>query len=249
MEIKIYKICLLLLVTIFSLTANAQKIIKRSNQQWLQYYAQLKLSNKWTLLADGGYRVANNFQDKSQYIARVGLNYNLNPSMQVGGGFAHLGFYTSGKISKVEFRPYEELSIKSKLSNIDINNRIRIEERFFNPVVDGHIKGNGSFNFRFRYSLIAGIPLFNLSKKDMDKKVLLNIGDEVFFNAGRSIVYNEFDQNRILISPTIQFNKNFAVSLTYNGQFAGTTTPATYNDMNIVWLQIKQKFNIARKKK
>ena len=78
--------------------------------------------------------------------------------------------------------------------------------------------------------------------------MVLNVGDEVFFNAGKNIVYNIFDQNRILVSPTVQFNKNFAVSLTYNYQFAATSTAATFNRTNVVWLQVKQKFNAQHKK-
>lgn len=46
------------------------------------------------------------------------------------------------------------------------------------------VKGPGTFNFRFRDALTVSIPLFNLSKTDKDKKILLSIGDEVFLNAG-----------------------------------------------------------------
>src|SRR3954452_23690960 len=115
----------LLLMGISIPTIAQEKTVNKGNQQWIQYYTQVKLAGKWIFLADAGYRVANNFQVSSQYIIRAGLNYALNPNIQVGAGFAHLGFYTSGEISKVEFRPYEELSIKSKLNNIDINNRVR----------------------------------------------------------------------------------------------------------------------------
>src|SRR3954449_6940044 len=99
MRVNIGKpLCILLLICI-SVTTNAQeKTVKKGNQQWLQYYAQIKLSDKWTLLPDAGYRWANNFEVSSQYLIRVGLNYTLNPNIQVGGGFAHFGFYTSGKV-------------------------------------------------------------------------------------------------------------------------------------------------------
>lgn len=170
--------CILLLVCLSVAGIAQEKTIKRGNQQWLQYYGQVKLSDKWTFLADGGYRVTNNFRVSSQYIIRAGANYALNSNIQVGGGFAHVGFYTSGKISRAEFRPYQELSIKSKLNNADISNRIRAEERLFNPVVEGSIKSPGTFNFRFRYQFMMGIPLFNLSPTNKDKLVLLIIVDK-----------------------------------------------------------------------
>jgi len=230
--------------------ANAQKkIIKRSDQQWLQYYAQLKIGEKWTLLADGGYRFSDNFKQSVQYIARTGVDFTINPFIHVSVGFAKLGFYSAEKINKEEFRPYEELLIKNSFKNFDITHRLRLEERLFNPVLKGSIQRPGTFNFRFRYSFMTGVPLFGLSKKNADAKVILNFGDEIFLNAGREIVYNVFDQNRFLVSPTLQFSKNFAVSFTWNSQFAATTTPATYNYASVAWLQVKQRFNFIHKKR
>jgi Protein of unknown function (DUF2490) len=232
------------------LNANAQsKIVEEGNQQWAQYYGQVKLTEKWNLLADGGYRLGDNFTKKVQYIVRAGIEYTINPSLRLAAGFANLGFYSGQKINKTEFRPYEEMSIKNTFPKFDFNHRFRIEERFFNPVLDGKIERPGTFNFRFRYSFMVGIPMVTLSKKNRDKKILLNIGDEIFFNAGKHIVYNVFDQNRLIISPTVQFSKNFAVSFTCNNQFAATTTAKTYDHTNVAWLQVKQKFDFTRKKK
>jgi len=247
--IKFLRVINLSLLITISITAIAQeKIINKSNQQWVQYYAQINLNNKLNLLADAGYHAANNFKASAQYLIRTGLSYTFNSQIQAGIGFTHEGYYTSGKESRVEFRTYEEISMKTKLGNTEVTNRVRVEERFFKPVIDRRIKGQSTFNFRFRYLVMAGIPLLHLSKANNDAKLLLNVGDEVFFNAGKEIVYNVFDQNRILISPTVQFNKNFSVSFTYNSQFAATTTDAMYNRINVVWLQIRQKFNLSKNK-
>lgn len=242
------KTIIFLLIGVSISTSAQQKTINRSNQQWLQYYAQMKLSEKWTLLADGGYRATDNFRETVQYIARAGLDYTINPSIHVSAGFANLGFYSSGKENKIEFRPYEELLIKNTFKKFDITHRLRVEERFFNPVINGNFKSPGTFNFRFRYFFMASIPLFNLSKKNVEEKILLNIGDEIFLNAGHEIVYNVFDQNRFIISPTLQFRKSFSVSFTWNSQFASTNTPATYNYTSVAWLQVRHKINFAHQK-
>ena len=238
----------MLLIVVSVSTSAQQKTIKRSNQQWLQYYAEMKITEKWTLLADGGYRATDNFRETVQYIARAGLGYTINPGIHISVGFAKLGFYSSGKENKTEFRPYEELFIKNTFNKFDITHRLRVEERFFNPVVNGDIKTPGTFNFRFRYSFMASIPLFKLSKRNADEKLLLNVGDEIFLNAGHEIVYNVFDQNRFIISPTIQFSKNFSVFFTWNSQFAATTTQAAYNYTSVAWLQVKHKINFTHKK-
>lgn len=247
---KYIKFLAVLLFAVATMHVKAQnKKVKKGNQQWVQYYVQIKLCEKWTLAADAGYRVGDHFTEKVQYIARAGLDYAINPSLHIAAGFANLGFYSGGKINKTEFRPYEEVSIKNPFPKFDINHRFRLEERFFNPVQNGKIERPGTFNFRFRYSFMASIPLFNLSKKNRDEKILFNIGDEIFLNAGRSVVYNLFDQNRFIISPTLQFSKNLSVSFTWNSQFSATTTPATYNQTNVAWLQVRHKLDFTNKKR
>jgi hypothetical protein len=243
------KIIIIFLLLCVSMIAVAQqKTVKHGNQQWVQYYGQAKLGEKFTLQADGGYRAADGFKTSVQYIARAGMAYSITPQIQVAAGFANLGFYASGKINKREFRPYEELLIKNTFKRFQITHRYRIEERFFNLVSDGKIERPGTFNFRFRYLMMAAIPLFKLSKSNNNAQFLLNIGDEIFFNAGEKIVYNVFDQNRLIISPTLQCNKNFSISFTWNNQFASANSPATYNHTNVLWLQVRQTLNFVRKK-
>lgn len=238
------------LLTGISIIASAQrKTVKEGNQQWVQYYGQLALARKWSLFADGGYRVGDNFRHRVQYIARAALAYSISSNIHVAGGFANLGYYASAKMDKIEFRPFEELAIHNKTGTLSFSHRFRVEERFFNPVTSGKILHPGSFNFRFRYSFIAGIPLVNLSKSNPGKKILLYLGDEIFINAGRDIVYNVFDQNRIIVSPTLQINKHISFSLTWNNQFAATSSQAVYNHTQVIWLQIKQDLSFTHKNK
>lgn len=235
--------CLLL----FILTAGTStllgqaKNISTENQQWLQYYNQIQLSDKWTWLSDAGYRWKGGFEEHSQYVIRTGIAYAINAAIRISSGFAHLGFYSSDKIDRVEFRPYQELLVINKFNKVGLNHRYRIEERFFNPVIDGQIQTPNSFNFRFRYSLMVSIPLFNLSKDRPEKVFIVNIGDEIFLNAGNSIIDRVFDQNRLIISPTFKLSDRLILSLTWNNQFKSTSTKARFIHTNVFWFQVNQK--------
>jgi hypothetical protein len=169
--------------------------------------------------------------------------------MKVSAGFAHLGFYTSKKISKFEYRSYEEFAISDKYNSIGIQHRFRIEERYFKTIVDGNIQPGNTFNFRFRYQFMMNFKILNLSSTNPVQTLSINLGDEIFINAGKKIVYNVFDQNRILIGPAVSFTKDFIVGLTYNNQFAATATAANYAHTNVFWLIMKQNFDIALHKK
>ena len=244
--LKIINIVVILSLMTFCFNVLAQeKNVESSNQQWIQYYNQLKLSDEWALLADAGFRWKEKLENKSQYITRFGIGYQLHKNICVATGVAFLGYYASDKRSKMEFRPYQELIFKQNFEKIKIQHRFRTEQRFFNQVVGGEITGEDFFNWRFRYRFFVTVPILNLSANNPEGKLSLNIGDEIFINAGKEIVNNVFDQNRVLIGPVFQINKNISVSLTYNAQFASTTIAGTYRYTSVLWLGIKQNIDTS----
>lgn len=242
--LRYYKKGLLLtlsFLTSITLTSFGQtKNYQFTNQQWVQYYNQLTLSKRWALLSDGGFRWKYDLGQKSQYIARTGMGYQVNPGIRVTVGFAHLGFYTSGAVSKAEYRPYQELLIKENHKKIRMEHRFRVEERFFRVIG----LGTSTFNFRFRYRLLLSTPVLPLFVSS-GNKVKLKFGDEIFINAGKDVVYNIFDQNRILIGPIVPLNKNLSVSVIYTYQFAAKNVPKKYEQDQVIWLGVKQTIDLT----
>lgn len=219
-----------------------EKKVSHANQLWLQYYSQIALTNKWSLLVDGGHRWQDVFQERTQYIIRMAAGYNLNPDMRVAAGVGHFGAYHTSDLSRIELRPYQELVLKNRLNKVSLSHRYRIEERFFYPVLDGEVQTPHSFNFRFRYAITVSIPIVKWPKESGERAILMNVGDEVFINAGKDIGHNIFNQNRVLISPSLKMNEQLTFSFTWNYQFASTSTPEDFAVTNVVWLQVKQRF-------
>src|SRR4030095_10592094 len=91
----------LLLTTVF--LCNAQKKVVYDNQQWLQYFNQLKFSEKLTLYTDMSLRWINNFNYWSQITFRTGLGYSLAQNLHGITGIACFTFYTENKLSRIEF--------------------------------------------------------------------------------------------------------------------------------------------------
>lgn len=237
-------ICLILLITITNLIGQPnQKNITYSNQQWIQDYIEAKLSTNWIWLADAGFRWKDAFNQRSQYLARTGLGYNLHSNIQMAAGAAVFGFYSNDTFSKFEFRPYQELIIRQNFEPVNIQHRFRSEERFFWKVEHGGVTGKSSFNFRFRYRFLITVPLLKLSILNSDKILMLNLGDEIYINAGDEIVFNVFDQNRVLIGPIFQFSENLKFSLLYNFQFGTSNGAGEYKHDDVLWLGINHKFD------
>ncbi|MDX2302716.1 MAG: DUF2490 domain-containing protein [Microscillaceae bacterium] len=228
---------------------NLSKNVSHTNQQWIHYFLQAKVSEKWTLLADGSYRLREGFEAHALYLARVGVAYQLNNSVRLAAGFANLGTYGEENITRREYRPHQEVSIRNKFPRLDINHRFRLEERFFREAHPAPGEDPNNFNYRFRYQFLMNIPLVTFKASKSEKKLLLGIADEIFIQAGREIVYNVFDQNRVLISPTIQCNKSLSIALTYAYQFASQNAPNRYVHTDIYWLIIRHNIDLSPKHK
>lgn len=242
----------LIIVTIILqsvLVCSAQKIITTNNQQWLQYYNQLKLSKSLTLFSDVSLRRINNFDKWSQITLRSGLGYRLIENVNGVTGMACFMFYSNDKPSKIEFRPYQEFNSQQQFFRFSIEHRFRMEGRYFRKINDGIIASNTNFNFRYRYRLFCKIPLLKLSDSIPDRKLLLNIGDEILINAGNEIKYNMLDNNRLLIGLAFQVNQNLNLSFTYNYQFGQRSSVFAYEHSDIIWVGITHKIACVKSQK
>ncbi len=226
----------LLLVAV--LTGYSQEV-ERENLIWLQYYGKARVSGNWHLLADGGFRWSGLFETASQHIVRLGAGYDLNERWSVAAGGANLGFYNDTGLQRLEWRTYQDFNHRMPLGSVKLSQRLRVEQRFFYR----RSQGNTVFdtrNVRFRYLIMAGIPVWR-AVKDGGISLIFNVGNEVFFNAGWDIVYNSFDQNRVLLSPTLRWSEGLSTSLTWNILYGARNQPDTYYYNNIIWIQIRHR--------
>jgi hypothetical protein len=101
------------------------------------------------------------------------------------------------------------MRINNKLS---LQQRLRIDERFIRKNDGEKLLDGYNFNFRFR---IRFQFIYKLKEKKIKNQTTLKIADELMINAGKNIVYNQFDQNRIYIGIQQELNKNIALELGY----------------------------------
>ena len=208
------------------------KEVERSHQIWFHYFTGLKLTDLWSAAIDGGYRTRNN-TNQSLYLVRSGVNYRISPLIRVGVGFGHLGLFEGSTLDRVEYRPHQEFTLAGKEGRIKINQRLRVEERFVTDAHEKVVPEPDSFNFRFRYRLNFSIPVTQISGSGSSGKLFLNVGDELFINAGEQIVYDVFSMNRVLLGSTLQLSSAFSLRFIYNHQFQAQDTPGDYRQDHV----------------
>jgi hypothetical protein len=210
--------------------SSQERQVLYSNQQWIQYYAQLGLSAKFQLMADAGLRRQDFFRETAQVLGRAGLQYSINPQASVGAGAAYFGFYRNGQPARRELRGWQEFSTRSWLGRCLVQHRLRLEQRNFTELSGGA----HSYYNRFRYRLYCMVPITHATLLPHTSFIIL--GNELFVNFGRQVVFNWFDQNRLLAGAGYKFNESLQVALTYVYQFAQKSTPAVFEESEIFWL-------------
>jgi hypothetical protein len=180
---------------------------------WLGYYNTLNLRGQWSINSDFQFRTKDGFSKYSQALGRMGLTYKLHNKVSVTAGFAHFRFFINNRVSRAEWRPWQEIMLNDELSKLKISHRIRAEQRFNESVINNLPSGTFQFNHRFRYRIDIRFPLIKSS--DSERKLNILFGNEVMVNAGKKIVYNYFDQNRSYAGINFEVSKKLSLQLQY----------------------------------
>jgi hypothetical protein len=211
-------------ISIFS-----QKEIVTHQNAWVSYLGNHKLSKKIGLHTEYQWRRENGFQNWQQSLMRLGVDYHLNTSFSISGGYGWIETFPYGEQPVIyeftEHRIWQQFNqknkVESELRSFEIHHRYRLEQRFLETYslnnANDIIQGKSIFRQRVRYRLMFILPL---SKKSLeDNTLFLNVNNEIFVGFGKGIAKNVFDQNRFNASLGCKFNPNFSLQLGYLNQY------------------------------
>ena len=174
---------------------------------WMIYFGNKKLNDKFNLHHEVQYRNYNAIGDLEQLLLRTGVGYNLSPNnnnLLLGYGFIRSENYgdTSVKSLVNEHRIYQQFITKQSFGRVSVQHRYRLEERFVDD----------DFKMRFRYFLAANVALTN--KTLMPKTFYASAYNEIFVNAQNTL----FDRNRIYGGIGYKVTDNLKFELGYMNQ-------------------------------
>lgn len=230
-----------LIIPVSAFAQNAEKNIDYSNQQWVQYYNRASLGKNFTLLNDASLRVKDSFSKLALVLVRSGLSYSVSETISVAGGACITFAFADNKASRFELRGWEELFFPLRSGRFYFSNRLRLEQRSFWQITDGTITADHSYFNRLRYRLYVTIPLNHKSMSP--RTIALNVGDEVMVNFGQQVKYNAFDTNRLLAGLSYQVSEQLLLSLNYVLQLSHPTVPDSFEENNVLWLQVTHTIN------
>lgn len=174
---------------------------------WLQYFGNKKINEKWNWWHEAQYRNYNAIGDIEQLLVRTGLGYQLSAADNIHLGYAYILSepYVAGTTDKntvIEHRIYQQLVNRSAFGRGTFMTRLRLEERFF----------TSEFKTRFRAMNWINYPIN--SKSITNKTIYLSTYHEIFLN-GKGPT---FDRLRLYGALGYFINKKIKVELGYLSQ-------------------------------
>lgn len=192
--------------------AHSQRIVTPQYLYWIRYQNQLALSPKYYWVNEIENRRFFNPDVENQLIAHSHFHYKPGKWDLAGGltlswiyaqkpedGFQHAVF---------EIRPFLEASNELQIGKIYFQNRLRVDNRFFQANRQQTILEDTYYVMRLRYRVQARIVL---KRKEDIPTIGLRVGDEIMLNTKQKT----FDQNRIYISMDFAVLKNLSLEPSY----------------------------------
>jgi hypothetical protein len=242
------RITVLVLLFVSGKSALAQKDIEVRDQAWFAYFNQTRFTNKSGLWVDLHYRFTNDFlKESSVSITRVAYQYYLSEQVRLLAGYAFVKHFSHASATPdiPEHRPWQQLQWLDKKNGFNLNQWLRVEQRYRRKASDGELTNDYSFNWRFRYNFALTLPL--KGKVVMEKIPFVLFNNELHINAGKEIIGNYFDQNRLFLGLGYQFTPHLNAHLGYMYVFQQLPAAGNYVHINAVRLFVYQNFDLRKK--
>jgi len=211
------------------------KEFETREQTWFGYFNQTRFTKRSGVWLDLHLRLTNDFvKQKNVSIIRAGYTYYLSDQVRLTAGYAYVTQYglAPEEPDVPEHRPWQQIQWFEKKNGFNLMQWFRIDERFRTKVIDGELTDSYIFNWRFRYNFALTLPL--RGKVIQAKTPFLFFNDEIHINAGKNIVYNYFDQNRLFLGLGYQFTSHLNAQLGYMYVFQQLPAGNKYANINAI---------------
>ncbi len=164
---------------------------------------------------------------QNQYVIRAQGRYKINETFETGTGFTYLSVATQDPeattdFNTPEYRGQQDITWKQNLGKITLNQRFQLEERFIHNANKTALLPGTTFSWRFRYRMQGDYTFWKAENRFLKAIV----SDEILINAGKSIIKNTFDQNRVYTALQYGVNKNHCLRA---GLFKQFSTKSQWN--------------------
>ena len=231
----------------FIYLAGQNKNVTKQGLYWIRYYNQLKINGNWSWHNEIDNRRFFKENQQHHLIMHTRMHFKISENANIAAGLTY-SLQSPHEINPSidlvipEIRPLQEINYNIAISRkFTVQQRFRVDERFIRRNDGFSLLNSYDFNFRFRYRLQAS---YLMNKQKSKTNTTLKVANELMVNAGKKIVYNQFDQNRIYMGIEQDLTKNFTFELGYMHWYQQRNTGYQFFDRDIMRITIYHKLNI-----
>ena len=210
---KYFLSCVLFICICAFSFAQPTREVQTQHHFWTSVNTQARVADKWSVVADFHIRRTDYLKNNNFYYTRVGAAYHINKNLTVALGGGHMWLANKTATTELfvnENRLVQQVQLNQPIGKIQLSQRLRIEERWIQNVVNSELNDTYKYSTRFRYQLAVTIPV---SKNKYIPSLVFS--DELMMQSGKHIVYNNFDQNRFFAGIKQQITSSLAADLGY----------------------------------
>lgn len=238
-----------LLLTIPASVTNAQtRKINRQGQAWYDLTETIRPHKRWSVIVNLSERHTFDSVGQMQFVARTYFLHHFKSNWSIGAGYA--GFWNwQGDLVVPELRPEQWVFYRQQFEKIpwlSVHHRFKIEERFARKTQGDSLAKGYDFSMRFRYRIGIDFRLYAVNDKHTLKFLL---SEEIFLQAGKQIIYNVFDQNRVIAGFSYNPIPEVGISVAYMHGFRQRRNGTTFDDTHNLRVGIDHILTVKPKKK
>jgi hypothetical protein len=218
--------------------AKAQRQRVHTNFLWLGHYSTIQLSNRFAVNSDVQVRIKDWTEKWSQQLVRTGLTFKLNSHLGLTAGgawFRHAQYTDERLLFRNEWRPWIEVAYGDKWKRSTLMQRLRLEERLMQKVVNGQKTAAYEGTTRLRYRLEFQVPV-------KGPNVTTSLVNEFMVHPGHLGSETFLDQNRTFVGLNVKVSATTILQAQYMKIFLWRTNNSIENQ-NVLRFNIHQQFN------
>ena len=227
-----------------------EKKIKNTSEMWTGLYTKYRI--KEYLYYYGEYHIRRkDFLNKmGQVYLRFGLSRVINKNFEITAGIVTPFYWAPNPdlpgVDKVvpQFRLWQQFLFIMPFDRFKIYHQIRVEQRWRRDFAEG---SPFELTHRFRYKILGYYPLNH--HKLVNKTLFLSMYEEIFIQAGKPVVYDHLEDNRMFIGLGYIFNENIQFQGGYQWSFRHSGSPFEYENRHMLRLSFYHSLDIYGKRK
>lgn len=231
----------------FNLSAQTKKV-NRQGQAWYDFTENMRVHPRWSVVVNFSERHTFDSVGQTQFVARALFLHHFKSNWSIGAGYA--GFWNwQGGIIVPELRPEQWFFYRQQFEKVKwltVNHRFKLEERFNHKVQGDSLVAGYDFSMRFRYRIGLDFRVFAIGDKHT---IRFSASEEILLQAGKQIVYNIFDQNRVIAGFSYNPIPDVGISVAYMHAYRQMRAGNVFNETHNLRIGIEHNLTIKAKSK